>query len=477
MDDAIWRMGVVELAEAIRVGGISCHDAVSAHLERIGSINPRLNAVTRILDDDALRAAAEADAASRAEGREGVLRGVPITLKENIDLTGSPTTQGSTAMREVMPSRDAPLVERLKRAGAIPIARTNLPDFGLRWHTDSALHGSTLNPWDESRTPGGSSGGDAVAVATGMAPAGIGNDYGGSLRYPAQCCGIMALRPTPGRIPHASTTVPGDLPIGVQLIAVQGPLARRTCDLRRLFHVMSGADPRDPWSIPEPRAEGPAGRPGRVAMMVDPGGLGVDDHVAAAVRRAGEVLAATGYTVEEIEPPRLGEAFDLFTTLTFAEIRAVTLPLIRPLASAEAVRYLELTLATHAAADPADYMQGLAKRAGIARAWAEFALAYPLILGPVSTEPPFEVGFDLRGVEEAGALFRSMRLVVSVSLLGLPAVSVPIGMGGGRPQGVQLIGPRFGESLCLDAAEAIERSCGLLTPIDPGGERERGGRS
>jgi amidase len=197
-------MGAAEIAAAVRAGDLPCREVVRAHLDRIASVNPRLNAVTRSLEEEALRAAAEADAARPEEGPGGTLRGVPITLKENIDLVGSPSTQGSPALRNALPSRDAPLVERLKRAGAIPVARTNLPDFGLRWHTDSALHGATLNPWDPDRTPGGSSGGDAAAIATGMAPAGIGNDYGGSLRYPAQCCGIAALRPTPGRIPHAS---------------------------------------------------------------------------------------------------------------------------------------------------------------------------------------------------------------------------------------------------------------------------------
>jgi amidase len=469
--ERIWRMGVAELAGAVRAGDLSCRDAVSAHLDRIASINPRLNAATRCLEREALRAADEADAATRKDDRGGALRGVPITLKDNIDLVGSPTTQGSPLLRAAMPARDAPLVERLKRAGAIPIARTNLPDFGLRWHTDSALYGPTLNPWDPSRTPGGSSGGDAVAVATGMAPAGIGNDYGGSLRYPAQCCGVMALRPTPGRIPQASTTAPVERPIGVQLIAVQGPIARRVSDLRLLFEVMRGADPRDPWSIPEPRAQATA-VPRRVAMLVDPGGIGIDREIAAAVRRAGEALAVAGYDVEVREPPHLDEAFDLFTLLTFAEIRALILPQVRPLASAEAIRYLELTLAGRAPDDPAAYMQGLADRTRIARAWAQFALDFPLLLGPVSTAPPFEVGFDLKGAEEAGALFRSMRLVVSVSLLGLPAVALPIAMGGGRPQGVQLIGPRYGEALCLDAAEAIERSCGAPLPIDPRGRRE-----
>src|SRR5205823_3773465 len=160
------------------------------------------------------------------------------TVKENIDLAGTATTWGLAALAGAEAPIDAPQVANLRQAGAIPIGRSNLPDFALRWHTDNGLHGATINPFDRSLTPGGSSGGEAVALATGMTPLGLGNDLGGSLRWPAQCCGICSLKPTFGRIPHASDLEPADAPISIQLMAVQGPMARRVADLRLALRVM-----------------------------------------------------------------------------------------------------------------------------------------------------------------------------------------------------------------------------------------------
>lgn len=186
----LFRFGATELARRIRAREVSSVEVVRAHLERIEAVNSKLNALTVVLADEALTAAEACDRAL-AEGRSplGPLHGVPMTVKENIDLAGTATTEGIVALAQSMPASDGPHVLQLRAAGAIPIARSNMPDFGLRWHTDNALRGTTLNPWDRSRTPGGSSGGEAAALATGMTPLGNGNDLGGSLRWPSQCCG------------------------------------------------------------------------------------------------------------------------------------------------------------------------------------------------------------------------------------------------------------------------------------------------
>ncbi|HYA98932.1 MAG TPA: amidase family protein, partial [Ktedonobacteraceae bacterium] len=201
----LWRMSAKELAEAIRSRQISSQEVVEAHLRRIEAVNPSVNAVTVVLGEQAIEAAKAADRVVAAGDALPPFHGVPFTIKGNIDLAGTPTTHGLKALSSAYPSRDAPVVERLKATGAIPIGRTNLPNFAIRWHTDSELWGATVNPWDRSRTPGASSGGEAVALATGMSPLGIGNDMLGSLRWPAQCCGISALKPTLGRIPDATT--------------------------------------------------------------------------------------------------------------------------------------------------------------------------------------------------------------------------------------------------------------------------------
>jgi len=181
-------------------------------LWRIQAVNPSVNAVTVMLAEQALEAAKAADRAVAAGGDLPPFHGVPFTIKGNIDLAGTPTTQGLKALSGAYPRLDAPVVERLKAAGAIPIGRTNLATFAVRWHCESELWGATVNPWDRSRTPGASSGGEAVALATGMSPLGLGNDGLGSLRWPAQCCGICALKPTLGRIPYATTIEPVDPP-------------------------------------------------------------------------------------------------------------------------------------------------------------------------------------------------------------------------------------------------------------------------
>ena len=204
----LWKYGASDLAEAIRARRTTSEEVVQAHLDRIEATNGSLNAVTVVFHDEALAAAREADRAIEAGAAVGPLHGVPITVKENIDLAGSATSHGLSGLAEARPSEDAPFVAQLRSAGAIPIGRTNLPDLGLRWHTDNELRGATRNPWDAARTPGGSSGGEAAALATGMTPLGLGNDYGGSVRWPSQCCGTVALKPSTGRIPRHLSLAP-----------------------------------------------------------------------------------------------------------------------------------------------------------------------------------------------------------------------------------------------------------------------------
>ena len=463
----LWRAGARQLAELIRTRQVSSREVVEAHLARIAAVNGAVNAVTVVLAEQARAAADAADAAVAAGAPLGPLHGVPMTVKENIDLAGTPTTQGIAALAQAVPPGDAPHIAHLKAAGVIPIGRTNLPDFGLRWHTDNGLRGATRNPWDPRRTPGGSSGGEAAALATGMTPLGMGNDYGGSLRVPSQFCGTATIKPTTGRVPWVSLLEPRDFPITFQLFAVQGPMARRVEDLRVALAVMSRPDPRDPTWVPAP-LEGPApARPVRVAVTVDPGGQGVDPDVAAGVRRAAATLRDAGYRVEEVEPPAVATAGELWAKLVMTELQMVLMPMLEPVVSADARQFLHLAARAMPPLSYGDYMAGFTARSGLARAWSEFQAEWPLVLGPVCTMPPFPVGYDLEGVEQVLALVRSMRLVVAGNLLGLPAAVVPVGVANGLPQAVQIIGPRFREDLCLDAAQAIEERLGVLTPIDP----------
>ena len=470
MENELWKSSAADLAQAIRGRRVSAREVVQAHLDRIAAVNDAVNAITVVLADRALTEADEADAAVARGGDLGPLHGVPMTVKENLDLAGSATTQGVVAMKDAVPAIDAPHVAQLRRAGAIPIGRTNLPDFGLRWHTDNALRGATRNPWDPARTPGGSSGGDAVALATGMTPLGNGNDYGGSLRIPSQFCGTAAIRPTLGRVAQASALAPTEPAFTVQLFQVQGPMARHVGDLRLALAAMSGPDPRDPWWTPAPlESPAPSTALPRVAVVADPAGFGVHEDVESGVRQAAEALADAGYSVDEVEPPVVREAAELWSALVFAEITTTMLPLMRPLLSEGAATFMDLSLPQLSEVDLAGFMSALAARQAIARQWSEFHTRYPLVLGPVSTQPAFPVGRDVESAETVANLAGSLALVTTVNLLGLPAVAVPVGVVDGLPQGVQIIGDRYREDLCLDAADAIETRLGVVTPIDPTG--------
>lgn len=461
----LWSYGAEELAAAIREKKASSREVVEAHLARIEAVNEGLNAVTVVLAEQALQSADQADRRLAAGEPLGPLHGVPFTVKENVDLAGSATTWGVPALAEAVPPVDAPHVSNLRESGAIPIARTNLPDFALRWHTDNELRGATRNPWAASRTPGGSSGGEAVSLATGMTTLGVGNDLGGSLRWPSQCCGTAALKPTPGRIPQATVIEPVDGPISIQLMSVQGPMARHVADLRLALEVMSRPSWRDPWYVPAPLTAEVPKQPLRVAVVADPAGQGTSGQVSEGVRRAADALAAAGYVVEETEPPRIADAAEVWVNMLAADVR-IMWQLMSPLASAGANQFIGMFLELYPEIDRPAHMQAYIARAALCREWAEFQLTHPLILAPVCTEPPFVVGADLTP-DGSQSIAQSMRMVVAVNLLGLPAAALPVGVADGLPQGIQVIGPRFREDLCLDAAEVIEGTCGVLTPIDP----------
>jgi amidase len=463
----LWRMSATELAEAIRTRQASSVEVVETHLRRIEAVNPSINAVVVVLGEQALEAAKAADRAVAAGGNVPPFHGVPFTIKDNIDVAGTPTTQGFKALAGAYPSRDAPIVERMKAAGAIPIGRTNLPSGAIRWHCESELWGATINPWDRTRTPGASSAGEAAAIAAGMSPLGLGSDGLGSLRHPAQCCGIAALKPTLGRIPHATTIEPEYATIGVQLTGVNGPLARRVTDLRRAFEAIAGSTWRDPWTVPAPLRGRELPKPIRVALVVDPAGQGTAGQVQEGVRKAATALADAGYDVDQVEPPSIEvAATTLLVMLATPGIRQGWQEFLSPLAPVDTERFMAAFF--DAAGDP-DILaaeQSFMTRQALLRAWGEFQDEHPLIVAPICTEPPFEAGTDLDEGRVAETI-RTMRMAMAVNALGLPAVAVPVGIGDGLPQAVQVIGPRYREDLCLDAAAAIEDRRGTITPIDP----------
>jgi amidase len=324
----LWKRSAKELAAFVASKQVSSTEVVDAHLSRIEVVNPKVNAIVRVLADEARAAAAEADRKVASGEALGALHGVPCTVKENIDMGRLPTTWGVRALAEAVVPIDAPVVERIRAAGAIPIGRTNLPDMGLRVHTDSSLHGLTRNPWNPHRTAGGSSGGEAVALATGMSPIGLGNDLGGSLRNPANACGIASIRPSAGRVPDAGFVPVQDWLLAVQLMNVQGPLARRVADVRLALQVLIGAHPRDPWSITAPLAGPPLPKPIRVAVVPEPPGGTTHPAVRDTVHQAADALLEAGYEIVEVCPPRYEEAVAVWRQFLLGDFAAVLLQLL-----------------------------------------------------------------------------------------------------------------------------------------------------
>lgn len=235
----IWKWDAVDVAAGIRARHISCREAVQASLDRLAAVNPSINAVTVVHAERALAQADEADRAVQRGDPLGLLHGVPITTKENVDQAGAATSHGVVAFKDNVAQADSPAIANLRKAGAIVVGRTNMSAFAMRWHTDNDLHGPTMNPWNRCVTAGGSSGGAAAALAAGITALAHGNDYGGSIRYPAYCCGVVGLKPTLGRVPHFNASANEERALTAQLFSVQGPMARRVRDLRVALQAMS----------------------------------------------------------------------------------------------------------------------------------------------------------------------------------------------------------------------------------------------
>ncbi len=459
----LWNLGAVATAEGIRNRTFSSREVVEACLARIEALNPTLTALTEIRPDQALQAADQADRRLAAGGEIGALHGVPTVIKGNVDLAGWPTVNGCAALTENLAATSSPCVENWLGAGAIVLGRSNTPEFCCRWETNNGVFGQTLNPWNAELTPGGSSGGTAVALAVGMAPLGHGTDLGGSLRHPAQCCGVASIKPTLGRVPDWVSTQP-EPAIGVQLMNTDGPMARRVADVRLGLQCMLGQHPADPWAVDRPlRLEAEPGLP--IAVLRDPLGSGVHPQVAGGVSRAVEILRSQGHTVVEAEPPRLEDAFVVWQTVCFYELLNGLKPEVEAICGdglrTVLVRYAEVAPDLSVAA----YHRALTERTTLLREWLGFFSQFSVLVAPVSTQPPQGIDYDLKSADSNRALVDSMRMVVPINALGLPSAVVPVGVDEGLPQAVQVIGAPFRELDCLTIAEHIEADTVPITPI------------
>ena len=462
----LWKWDAVDLAAGIRARVISSREVVTACLERVDTVNPKLNAVVLTLRESALAAAEEADRAVRRGEQLGALHGVPMTTKLNADQEGVPNSSGVVAYKDRIATGDNSAIANLRKAGAVIIGRTNTPPFCLRWMTENELHGRTFNPWSAKHVPGGSTGGGASAVAAGMGPLTQGSDNGGSIRYPAFCTGIAGLRPSLGRVPSYNPSQ-GERLLSSQLIAVSGPMARRVRDLRIGLEAMAQRDVRDPFWAPV-ALQGPAlARPIKVAVCSDPTDQGVHASVAESLRRAAKILEDAGYVVEEPKLPSVLEAHEVWDLICQGELGEFFADTVSELADAPMKQAMKYMMARMRKFTLKEYLELYTRRAAMVREWSVLLEKYPVLLAPVSTRPQFEHGEDILSQEANDKSYRDQATLTAFALIGIPGVSVPTGVTDGLPTGVLVMSQRFREDVALDAAEIIEANCPMPTPIDP----------
>ena len=464
MRNNLWQLSACELAQGIREKRFSCEEVMSSVTERMAAHNPRLNAVIYDYSNEAMAEARVADRKLSAGEEVGELHGVPVTIKSNVDVEGKPTPNGMPVFADLIAPADSPVVRNLKKAGAIIIGRTNVPELSIRFTTDNPLHGRTINPWNEAASPGGSSGGASVAAAAGFGPIHHGNDIGGSLRCPAFNCGLATVKPTFGRVPAWQPSASTERGMLAQLMSVQGAICREVRDVRLATRLMAQPDPRDPFWMPVPFAGWPKdSQPVRVGVTTETYGHSIHPEIAVSIDCAAGYLSDAGFAVEQVTPPSVDEAANCWLRYLGNELKTFMMPVAREHGSKTVQKILEWYFEIGEVNDAEDYRIGIKERTAMTREWNVFLEKYPLVLSPYFLQSTPEWNCDTKSLEDIRSLLQSLIYSLGTNWVSLPAGVVPIGLVEGLPAGVQIIGRRFREDLILDAMESIEARVGVLT--------------
>jgi Asp-tRNA(Asn)/Glu-tRNA(Gln) amidotransferase A subunit family amidase len=460
------------MAELVRSRAVSPVELVRAHLGRIDAINPKINAYVQVDVDRALAAARAAEDAVMRGNALGQLHGVPISIKSSIAVAGMRCEAGTKLRAGEVAEKDAPLVARLRDAGAIVLGVTNTPELLMAWETDNLLYGRTNNPWDLSRTAGGSSGGEAAAIAAGCSAGGVGSDGGGSIREPAHFCGICGLKPTPGRIPAT-----GHFPQSVgpfALLGVVGPMARAVADLKLLFEIMQGPNIGDPSFAPVPlrwpdlnggRRAGPRDKTKiRIAYFEDDGRTPVTSETRTAVRHVAEVLRTAGFEAVPFRPEGLEKARQLWWQFFGVAGGMLLGPMVRG-REAELSPVLKEFMSWSAKERPhtaQTLLDTWIDRDLVRMQIFEQMEEFPVLLCPVASIPAFRHGERHWGISgQTVEYLDAWSYCEWFNLLGMPAATVPASRSNeGLPIGVQVIAKPWEEELVLEVAAAIESACG-----------------
>lgn len=466
--DEIITWSAATTAKKLAQSEVSVAEVTRAHLDRIGQCEPGLKAVVEPLDEAAM-AQAEMMDKNRPE-KLPPLWGLPTTIKINVDFEGLPNSNGIPALNEKPCASDAPVLRNLRAGGIVPIGRTSTPEFSLRFFTSNPIYGATLNPWDASLTPGGSSGGASSAVAAGMGVLGHGNDLGGSLRYPAYCCGLATLRPSMGRVPAYNASAPAERPMFTQMMSVQGVIAREVGDVRLAYDSLRARSSFDPlWSAAESSGRDRGDRALRVGWCIDVFGDGaVDPDVAKAVEAAVGAAEQAGYEVTELTPPMVNEAAQAWGELLHGDLMAGMRDAIREMGSEAVNGVIDGYGEIFGWPDMKTFIEAGATRMKALRQWAEmFDFADALIM-PVSGQPPFRLDQDVKEPETLPDIMKAQRFLYIVNVMGLPSATVRTLESAPVPLGVQIVADRMDDLVCLEVAGRIEKELSLgLGPIDP----------
>jgi amidase len=445
-------------------GELSAHELTRHYVERAHEADRRLNALAAFDPEAALAAAEEADRA-RARGDRRPLLGLPVTVKDSLDVAGMVATGGSLARANHVPDRDATVVRRLREAGAIVLAKTNLPEYSSSYETDNLVHGRTVHPLDPQRTPGGSSGGEAALAAADASPVGLGTDGGGSIRVPAHYCGVFGLRPTVGRVPMTGNW-PATRASGYMDLYCTGPIGRYVEDLELVLPLIAGPDGVDPYVVSMPPAAGRS-RPGtlRIGWFTSSPAVDVTPGTEAAVVAAAACMAEAGASVREIEPPWEPNPTELFMTAVVADGGAQAQA---DVAAAGGRHHPQFQDFLDAASDRAlSAEEWFAVQHDIFRLRAavrRLFTALDVLICPVAAGPAPLHGRPPAGLpQEEYGRYSAFDFVHLIAVAGLPAASVPVANEDGLPVGVQVVGPPFREDLALSVAALLE-SATLAAP-------------
>ena len=473
-------LSVVEMVSGVRAARISPVELVEAHIAQIERMNPRLNAFVHFAFDQAREEAGKTETPLRGRKKQrspGALQGLPITIKSSIDVAGFPCECGSRLRQGNRPVRDAPLVARLRAAGAIILGNTNVPEFLMAYETDNLLFGRTNSPWDLGRTPGGSSGGEAAAIAAGCSAGGVGSDGGGSIRVPAHFSGICGLKPTPGRVPSTGH-FPGSAGPFAQL-GVVGPMARTVRDVETLFQVMAGPYPGDPCSAPVTLRKWTDHeiRKLRIGFLESDDSVPVTPETSAAVRRAAGALQQQGFSVDEWHPENLERIWKLWWNLFGRAGQMALAPLLAG-RDADMSPILKEFRAWVAAAPPlsvSELLDTLLDRDALSAEFLAKMEEFPILICPVCAIPAFRHGERAWTVQNQRLEYlKAMAYSQWFNLLGNPAAVVPVSQSPeGLPIGVQIVGRPWEEEAVLAVAAKIEESCGGFRRPPESGFRNR----